>query len=443
VNISLLDISQPGDNKDYNGGYGTTFNVGGSLFSRLLMFSRVSGEKFPLLNFGYISAVLKDAGHQVSLDTNYIRDSADIIVLQPSLIRHREEMSILKDIRQKSSTKILLIGPLAENCPDVFREYCDAILCGDPEVYFSDNLADIIESEQIVFESKFVKDLDSLPFPDWTIYDYKQFSQKPIFTRSPTTFIQGSRSCPYKCNYCPYIAKGTKYRRRSVDQVVAELVQLKEKYGFRGAMFRDPVFSMDMKWAAQLCNQIIDNGIDMEFGCETRSDRLTFELIDLMYQAGFRSIKLGIESPNTDLLENHLRRAPALKQQEEIVKYCEHVGIKIIAFFILGLPEETREMALTTINYSKKLGSSFANFTICTPIPGTEFYTEVEDQIFDLEWNNYDNFHPVFHTSHLSGSEIKKLQERALLTYYFRWCNVSLFFRLLLGRFIKPWVRTA
>ena len=77
-------------------------------------------------------------------------------------------------------------------------------------------------------------------------------------------------------------------------------------------------------------------------------------------------------------------------------------------------------MALTTINYSKKLGSSFANFTICTPIPGTDFYTEVEDQIFDLEWNNEGVlYHDVFHQA-----------EKEFSAYNFEHANTDYLFKI-------------
>lgn len=419
MRVSILDVYVAGDNRDYNGGYGTTFSVGTSLPARLLEMARKKGEYFPLLNYGYLSSVLKQNGHDVSLDINNIRADADLVVLQASLIRHNEEIQYLKRIRSETNAKICLIGPLASTTPDRFISYADTIISGDPEPPFLD-LTRIEDLPSGIIHSPRIEDLDELPFPDWTIYDYNTFSQSPILKRKPTAFIQGSRSCPYLCNYCPYIAIKKAYRIRRADKVVEELKHLKMTYGVRAVMFRDPVFSVNRKWVVELCMRIKESGLDLELGCETRADRLDEELVDLMHEAGFRAIKVGIESTNLEALKTHKRNPPSVEQQERIVNYCESKGIQIVAFFILGLPDDTPETIMQTIRYSHYLNPSLANFTICTPIPGTGFYDEVKDRIFDHDYNNYDNFHPVFHLEYLKPDELKDYQEKALVSFYFR-----------------------
>lgn len=419
MKVSILDVYVAGDNRDYNGGYGTTFNVGNSLRARLLELARKKGEYFPLLNYGYLSSVLKQNGHDVSLDINNIRADANLIILQASLIRHKEELQYLKRIRSETNAKICLIGPLVSTTPDRFISYVDTIVSGDPEPPFL-RLTRIEDLPSGIIHSSQIKDLDELPFPDWSIYDYKTFSQSPILKRKPTAFIQGSRSCPYLCNYCPYIAIKKSYRIRRADKVVEELKHLRTTYGVKAVMFRDPVFSVNRKWVVDLCMRIKESGLNLELGCETRADRLDEELVDLMYEAGFRVIKVGIESTNLEALKTHKRNPPSVVQQERIVNYCESKGIRIVAFFILGLPEDTPETIMQTINYSHYLNPSLANFTVCTPIPGTGFYDEVKDMIYDHDYNNYDNFHPVFHLKHLKPDELKDYQEKALVSFYFR-----------------------
>ena len=88
MEVCLLDVYQPGDNRDYNGGYGTTFQVGEGLLAKLLSFARSKHEYIPLLNYGYISAALKRNGHKVSLGINSFDKDSDLIILQASLIRH-------------------------------------------------------------------------------------------------------------------------------------------------------------------------------------------------------------------------------------------------------------------------------------------------------------------------------------------------------------------
>ncbi len=419
MRVSLLDVYVAGDNRDYNGGYGTTFSVGSSLRARLLEIARTKGEYFPLLTYGYLAAVLKLNRHDVTLDINRIRADADLVILQASLIRHNEELQYLKRVRSETNARICLVGPFASTTPDLFRSYADTIVSGDAEGPFL-NLQRLEDLASGIIATSRVDDLDALPFPDWSVYDYKRFSQSPIFKRRPTAFIQGSRSCPYLCNYCPYIAVKKSYRIRKVSEVLDELKQLSTVYGVRAVMFRDPVFSLNRKWVLELCDGIKKSGLDLELGCETRADRLDEELVDRMHEAGFRAIKIGVESTNYDALRAHKRSPPAIEHQENIVSYCESKGIRIIAFFILGLPEDTPATIRQTIQYSHHLNPSLANFTICTPIPGTEFYEEVKDRIFNHNYNDYDNFNPVFHLDHLKPEQLKKFQEEALVSFYFR-----------------------
>ena len=84
------------------------------------------------------------------------------------------------------------------------------------------------------------------------------------------------------------------------------------------------------------------------------------------------------------------------------------------------MPSDTKADIKNTLKYSKKLNTSFANFTICTPIPGTKFYKELEDKISETNLNNFDNFHAVFKHKNLSKKELLKFQEEGITGYYFR-----------------------
>ena len=186
-------------------------------------------------------------------------------------------------------------------------------------------------------------------------------------------------------------------------------------------MFRDPVFTLDRKWTLAFCEALIAADLRLELGAETRTDRLDEELIDALYAAGFRALKVGVESPNAEILGSHGRRPPSQAHQEQMIRYAEARGVIVTCFFMLGLPDDTRETMQATLDYALGLGTSLANFTICTPIPGTRFLEEVKADLTVYDWNLYDNFHPVFRNRNLSAAEIKAFQEKALVSFYFRW----------------------
>lgn len=144
------------------------------------------------------------------------------------------------------------------------------------------------------------------------------------------------------------------------------------------------------------------------------------ELATLMIQAGLKAIKVGIENSNHELLKEHDRNPPQKAHQEKLIRFLEDRGVKVIAFYVLGLSNDTTKSIEDTIEYSIALDTSFANFTICTPIPGTKFFDEVKDKIFDQNFQHYDNITPVFKTNYLSASELIRYQEKAFFNFYFR-----------------------
>lgn len=417
MKITLLNIQKIGDNKDYNGGFGTTFQVGKSFWAKLLERMRTGGEYFPLLSYGYLAGIFKKNGHTVEVLTNDIPKNSDIVIIQCSLIRHDLEIDFIKKIKTQTNANIGIIGPFASVKPDIFTRYADFVIQGEPE-----EIALQINNNYIprgIVKSNPITDLDSLPFPDWSIFPVDSFSYKPTLSRRPFIFIQSSRGCIYTCNYCPYKVFGL-YRERSVENVLDEIEYLVENYNIKSLMFRDPCFSFNKKRAADIANEIIKRKINIEWGCETRLDNLDTDLLNLLHKSGLRAIKVGIESVESDILKQQKRKPISIEHQEKIIKFCDKKGIRVIAFYIIGLENDTRESIMRTIKYAKKLNTDFANFTLCTPIPGTEYYEQIKDRIYETNWENFDNFHPVFKHKSLAADELLKFQEYAVVSYYFR-----------------------
>src|SRR4029077_2177153 len=91
--------------------------------------------------------------------------------------------------------------------------------------------------------------LDSLPFPDWSIFPYWQFRVGYDFWKFPTAYVQSSRGCTLSCTYCPYIILENKVRTRAPERAVAETRRNIDEYGFESFKFRDPLFGAKRKHA--------------------------------------------------------------------------------------------------------------------------------------------------------------------------------------------------
>lgn len=417
MKIALLDIKKPGDHKDFNGGFGTTFLVGNSIKTKILSLIRSSLESIPTMSYAYISAIFKKHGHSVKYYSNKIPTPSNLILIHVSLIRHNEEIRLIRKLKKMGKENIGVYGPLAFARPDLFKD-ADFIIQGEPEEVII-NISKTKKIPKGIVKSKPIMNLDDLPFPDWSIFSIKDCSFYPSISVKPSLPIHSSRGCPYGCTYCPYRVFGT-YRARKPEKVIEELVFMIKKYGVRGFYFRDPTFSINQKESRKIAELMIEKKLNIEWGCETRIDLLTIPLLNLLYKSGLRAIQVGVESINHNILKNHGRLPPKIQQQEKIIEFCEKIGIKVIAFYIIGLPSDTKESINRTIEYSRRLNTSFANFSICTPIPGTPFYEEIKNKIIEKDFNKYNNFNVVFNHDKLSKKEILTLQEKAITGYYFR-----------------------
>tara|TARA_B100000949_G_scaffold75571_1_gene67361 strand:- start:1125 stop:1859 length:735 start_codon:yes stop_codon:yes gene_type:complete len=225
-------------------------------------------------------------------------------------------------------------------------------------------------------------------------------------------------ACGY---YCPYpMAQGKKYRMRSIESLLAEITHLKETYNAKSVLFRDPYFSLDKKRTLLFAKEMINREINIQWACETRLDSLDEEELKLLYTSGLRSINIGIESSDPEILHKIKRHSLEQMRERKLIDYCYHLGIKINAFFIFGLIPDTRDSILATIEYAKSLKTFSSQFTINTPLPGTSFYNDMSQLINqDISLEDYDNNTLVFSHKNLSEEDVYSLKEKAFLEYYF------------------------
>jgi len=153
---------------------------------------------------------------------------------------------------------------------------------------------------------------------------------------------------------------------------------------------------------------------------EARTDRLDPELITILHRSGLRSVEVGIESSNEKMLASNLRRAPSKSRQESVIEHCHKLGIRVIANYTFGLPNDTVSGVMETIRYAKKLNTFAIQFTVTTPYPGTQFYRNVQERIFDRNWENYNGWTSVFRHPAIPPEELHRLREYAYVSYHLR-----------------------
>ena len=140
----------------------------------------------------------------------------------------------------------------------------------------------------------------------------------------------------------------------------------------KSILFRDPEFSIKKSRTADICDEIIKQGVTVAWRCETRMENLTPEIIEKLGRAGCIGVNMGVESTNHDVLASMNRKSTYLKDARNVIRLCREHGIQTTCFFIIGLPRDTIGRSLRTIRDALSWNPSQATFTVATPYPGTE-----------------------------------------------------------------------
>lgn len=413
------------------------------------------GGHLPPLGLLYLGAMLKENGIEVklldatasALDENGIfksieRESPDLIGISVLTSTFHRTKELAKRIKAKFlDTPIVMGGPhisvfpsetLEEN-PDI--DYC---VFGEGEHTLVE-LVEALEGEGNLSKIKglvyrengavekneareSIKDLDSLPFPARDLLDMEKYSPLPNnYKRLPLVNMLVSRGCPFGCSFCSKAVVGRIYRIRSVENVIVEIKELKEKYGIREVAFWDDVFTVKRDWVLEFCDRLKSEGIDISWTCESRVNLVDLELLKKMKEAGCWNIFYGIESGEQELLDN-INKGIKVEQIKNAVKWTKEAGIEIRGSFMLGLPGETPELGRKTIQFAIDLDVDYAQFSVTTPFPGTKLY-EDSSKFGTLlqDFDRYTEWTPVFIPhGYKNENELKEIHRKAYRRFYLR-----------------------
>jgi radical SAM superfamily enzyme YgiQ (UPF0313 family) len=220
------------------------------------------------------------------------------------------------------------------------------------------------------------------------------------------------------------------YRTRSIRNIVDEIERLCDQYHKPYVIFRDPLFSEDRARIIALCDEVEARGLSFTFEAETRLDRLDTELLDRMYRAGFRAMSFGVESLSPETLKKSGRRPIPEAHQRTILDHCRKLGIVTVAFYVLGFLQDTWDSIEATIDYSTRLGSTFAQFKMLTPYPGTPMFKQIEPLLTDSNWERFDGYTPTFTHPNLTFDELRYLLGAAYTRFYMRPTYLANFLRI-------------
>jgi anaerobic magnesium-protoporphyrin IX monomethyl ester cyclase len=179
------------------------------------------------------------------------------------------------------------------------------------------------------------------------------------------------RGCIAKCSFCntPQI-HGTAIRGWSNEQIIDELIRLKQIHGLREVSFVDDVFTNRPGGPRKLCEMMISKGLDLTWYCNVRADQVTEKMATSMKAAGCHQVFMGFES-GCDKMLRSINKGETVADLERGACIMKDAGICISIGFIVGLPGETQESVNKTIELCNRVEPHRVQFTRYTPIPGS------------------------------------------------------------------------
>jgi tRNA A37 methylthiotransferase MiaB len=422
MRIVLWDTRKRDVSKDFAGGFGVGHYPGrGGVLGRIVRYYYKRDRRPVALVYAYLAAIFKRLGHRVEYVEDEVPAGADLYIFHPALVSlPLERQAMAEALRRTPGARVLVTGLVPHAMPEVFKDLDVTLLRGETEQLYW-RLEDVLASRERIVDIGSVRDLDELPFPDWSAFEPARFRIAYDFWQFPTGLIQQSRGCTFTCNYCPYIIVENATRFRSPESVADEMRQGMDRWGFQSFKFRDPLFGLDRKRVLRLVELIGKLPRKIQFSIETRIDLMRTETLLALREVGLTSITVGIETPDETTLR-HYKRAPIRDdRQREFVARCRALGIRTVAGFMVGFPEDTAHSIRQVLKYAKGVGPTFANFNVVTPYPGTGFFNEIRDQVADFDYSRYDVYTPVLRYKHLTPDQVADLHARCFTRYYFRW----------------------
>jgi radical SAM superfamily enzyme YgiQ (UPF0313 family) len=396
------------------------------------------------LGLAYIAAVLRTHGYRPSIvDLN-------INGLDPERFRRLIEIAEPKILGISTHTETYLSGlecariaksarpdlPVVTGGPhctvmyeEVAQEDCvDYVVRGEGEQtmleladYLIRGLGDPAEIKGLAFRQSgsvratpdrpFIKDPDSLPFPDRGLLPLECYT-------FPGNVLTSRGGCPFNCDFCAVnnIWQGRRRFRRP-ERVVEEVKQVIDQFGVDGIAFADDTFTLNRGHTLRLCELLKDmtrTGGGVSWSCSTRADLVDRELLQEMVDAGCHSIQYGVEAGSQEILDL-IGKGITLEQVRQAVATSKEVGVQdVLCSFMFPHPGDTTETVRAQKEFMKELAAAGARISMSftTPYPGT-LYRERADElgihVLSDCWDDFNAKHLNITTGRLGQEDLLAL----------------------------------
>lgn len=257
-------------------------------------------------------------------------------------------------------------------------------------------------------------DLNQLPFIDRSLTKAYLYGEKWKRYR-PFFYVQAGRDCHWhKCTFCSWTILYPKFIVRSPTHLLDEIEMLVNVYHAK-EIFDDTGTFPAGEWLDEFCEGLIERGLSKKilFSCNMRFGSLKHNQMQLMKRAGFRKLKMGMESAVQTTLDR-LHKGIIGKNIPDECKRISSYGLDIHLTVMIGYPWESRADVEKTLNCANDLMRKgyieMLQATTAVPYPGTRLYKQAKEKnwfrIDPFDYAKYDMSEPILITPGIEPQEI-------------------------------------
>ena len=337
-------------------------------------------DVFPPLGILYLAATLRKADISVQCLDIGIGHTIDMIesgIVGVSFTTPQKHEAFKIALELKKKGKLLIAGGAhPTNALDECRNYFDYIIRGEADVilpiFLLYQIAKKAHYDFPVISCKEYDNIDAFPFPDRDALPIKDY--KYLIDGEPATTLMTSRGCPSACSFCARISK--KFRAQSAERTIDEIDYIHEKYGFNAFMIFDDVFIADKNRLESISNHLHER--DFIFRCFARSNLITEATVTSLKRMHTVEVGIGVESGSSIILKKNMKgTTPATNLKA--FQLLQKAGIRAKAFIIVGLPGETKETIMETVDWLCVARPYDVDISIFQPMPGSPIYRNPKD----------------------------------------------------------------
>jgi radical SAM superfamily enzyme YgiQ (UPF0313 family) len=375
-----------------------------------------------------------DVHHEMVRPIDYDTD-ADIIALSFMDFCAPHAYEVAARFRKLGKT-VVAGGKYPSTFPELVQPHFDVTVVGESERIWPEVVHDLVAGKQQArYDAPFAPPLDGIPPPRYDLVESCYFT--PVVT-------EATRGCPYTCSFCQLMTQPMPYRKRPIEDVVADLAATEglPLHKRKIAMLYDNNLGGDVEYAKDLLREIAKLklwGLATQFSFDCLHDD---EYIDLLAEAGGVMAFIGLESLNEPSLLGVHKKHNRVEEYKELFLKLKRRGILTFTGIMLALDEDTPEYYESMPRRLEEIDPSAILVSISIPIPGTPFHKKVKEEgrLVDENLSHYEGDHLVVQPKHVTPKQVFDAFRTVNRTFYSPGAIFRRWWRIVTGlRTRNPW----